>query len=313
MRWRARSKKKPGWLALSVHADRVDLVHVKRTVTGRPELAFCDTFRKEGSDVDTLTRLRKELKLEQYRCTALLPAAQYQLHQVEAPPVPAAELKSAVRWRLKDIIEYPVETATVEVLEIPGPGEGSGARSIYAVTAKNDDIGRFIRPFDDSQVPLEVIDIAETSQRNVAALFEGDGEGVAMLAFYPEEAMLTFTRGGELYVSRRIEVTLAELADEDPATRNEVLERIALSIQRSLDHFEREFAYVPLGKLLIAPMPHDIGLVDYLASNIEGRVEAADLSEVMDLAAAPELAHAQNQARYLAAIGAALREEALAA
>ena len=310
MSWLKRRKKQPGWLALGLHTDRVDLVHVRRSISGRPELALCETFRKEGSDVDTLGRLRKELKLEQYRCTTLLSADQYQLHSIEAPPVPPAELKSAVRWRLKDVVDYPVDAATLDVLEIPGPGDGvPGGKAIYAITAKNEAIARCIRPFDAAQVPLEVVDICELAQRNIAALFEADGEGVAMLAFYPEDGMLTFTGRGELYVSRRIEIRLADLIAEDADERHEAHQRVAAAVERSLEHFEREFGYVQLGKLLVAPLPPQAGLQDYLASHIDGEVESADLAEVMDLSATPELKRPERQAEYLPMIGAALRSE----
>ena len=309
MSWLKRHRKQPGWLALSVHADRVDLVHAKRTVGGRPELALCDSFRKEGSDVDTLTRLRRELTLEQYRCTTLLPANEYQLHQIEAPSVPAAEMKSAVRWRVKDEIDYPVDAATVEIFEIPSLIEGGSAQSLYAVTAPNEAIARRIKPFDSAQVPLEVIDIGELAQRNIAALFEPQGEGLALLAFYAEDGMLTFTRGGELYAARRIEVSVTQLMDDDDAQRAEAFERVTLAVQRSLDYFEREFSVVPLGKLVLAPLPKDVGLLEHLQSEIDGRVEGADLAEVMDLAAVPELKRPERQAHFLPMIGAALREE----
>lgn len=313
MSWLKRRRKQPGWLALGLQADRIDLAHVRRTVGGRPELALCDSFRKEGSDVDTLTRLRKELKLEQYRCTTLLASNQYQLHQIDSPAVPSAELKSAVRWRLKDLIDYPVESATVEVLEIPSALDGAIAQSLYTVTARSDAVQRCAQPFKASQVPLEAIDIGEIAQRNIAALFEPQGEGIAMLAFYVDDGLLTFTRGGEMYVSRRIEAHLAELMQEDADARAEVFDRIAVAVQRSLDHFEREYSYVPLAKLLVAPLPGDIGLTEYLASRIDGRVESADLSEVMDLASVPDLKKPERQAHFLPMIGASLREEKAAA
>ena len=315
MSWFKRGKKRqPGWLALGMRADRVDLVHVRRTVTGRPEIVLCDSFRKEGSDTDTLTRLRKELKLDEYRCTTLLPSDQYQLHQIEAPAVPAAELRSAVRWRLKDVIDYPVESATVEVLEIPADPAGlPSGRGLYAVTARTDAVAGYTRAFESAQVPLAALDIGELAQRNVAGLFEAEREGVAMLAFYADDGMLTFTYGGEMCVSRRIEIPAAQFADDDAATRADILERITLAVQRSLDHFEREFPYVPLSRLLIAPLPRDIGLQDHLASHIDGKVESADLATVMDLAAVPELKRAERQADFLPLIGAALRGEEAAA
>lgn len=315
MRWLGRRKRQPGWLALGLHPERVDLVHVKRGVSGMPTVAFCDSYRRQGPESETLARLRKELKLDEYCCTTLLGSEDYQVHEIEAPNVPAAEMKAAVGWRLKDIIDYPIESATIDILEIPGDPDGAAAsRAIFAVTARNDAIQSCLKPFDASHIELEAIDIVELAQRNIAALYEADGHGVAMLAFYAADGMLTFTRGGEMYTSRRIEIALKDLIAEDAGEREQHLDRIALAVQRSLDHFVREHPTVPTAKLLIAPLPRDIGLQDYLATHIDGLVESIDLSQVMDTTAVPELKQLETQARYLSMIGAALRgEDAVAA
>jgi MSHA biogenesis protein MshI len=255
-------------------------------------------------------RLRKEFKLDEYRCTTLLKFADYQLHSLDAPNVPAAELKNAVRWRVKDVLDYPVEQATVDVLDVPVDKGGTGRNHlVYAVTARNEVIERVVRPYNESNVPLEVIDIPAVAQRNIAALFEPEGRGVAMLGFYAECGKLTFTRGGELYLTRRIEISLAQLTEANAERRNELFERIALELQRSLDNFDRQFNYVPIAKLLLAPMPQDIGLQQYLAANIYMPVETIDLSAVMDFPAIPELKHPARQSQCLQSIGAALRTD----
>ena len=314
MRWLGRGKRQPGWLALGLHREHVELVHVKRAVSGMPVVAFCDSYRREGPESETLARLRKELKLQQYRCTTLLGSHDYQLHHLEAPSVPPAEMLAAVGWRLKDIIDYPIEAATIDILDVPGDRDAAPtSRCIFAVTARNDVIQSCLKPFDASQIALEAIDIMELAQRNIAALYETEGQGIAMLAFYASDGILTFTRGAEMFLSRRIEIALPELIAEDAVEREQHFERIALSVQRSLDHFEREYSSVPLAKLLIAPLPRDIGLQDYLATHIDGIVESVDLSQVMDIAAVPELKHPESQSRYFPMIGAALRGEEAAA
>jgi MSHA biogenesis protein MshI len=305
-----KKRRHPEWMAFDLHADHVDLVHIKRGVTGRPEVALCDSYHKEGSDAQTLTRLRKKFNLDQYRCTTLLNSEDYQVHQVDAPNVPAAELKNAVRWRVKDIIDYPLESATVDVLDIPVDRNApTRNHSVYAITARNSVIESCIKPFNEAAIPLEVIDIPDLAQRNVAALFEPAGRGVAMLAFYANSGLLTFTSGGELYLARRIEITLAQLQEADIERRNQHFDRIALELQRSLDNFDRNYSYVPIAKLLLAPLPQDVGLQQYLAPNISVPVETIDLGAVMDFPAIPELKHPARQSECLATIGAALRSE----
>ena len=310
MSWFNRSGRHSGWLALQFQGDHVDLVHASPGPDGRPTVSFCDSYRNEGSPTSTLSRLRKEFRLDHYRRTTLLPSTQYQLREIDAPVVPEAEVEAAVRWRMEELIDYPVTSATVQLLRIPAnPAAGSGPGALCAVTARSEDVAACAAPFEAARVPLDAIDIPELAQRNIAALFEPPGLGVVMLAFYPDGGLLTFTRGGEFYASRRIEVPLARLMDGEPAKRMESFARIALEVQRSLDHFERQFRYVPISKLLVAPLPRDIGLHAYLASNIEGVVEALDLAAAMDLSSVPGLEEPELQSQYLPLIGAALRAE----
>ena len=290
-------------------------MHVRRNSTGRPEVVLCDSYRKEGSDTETLARLRKELKLDEYRCTTLLKFADYKMHSLDAPNVPANELKNAVRWRMKDILEFPLEQATIDVLDVPVDTNGPARHhSVYAVAARNDAVERTVKPFNDANVPLEVVDVPALAQRNIAAMFETPGRGLAMVGFYEDCGKLTITSNGELFLTRRIEITLPQLMEADAERKADLFDRIALELQRSLDGFDRQYSYVPVSKLMLAPMPKDVGLQQYLASNIYVPIEIIDLAGVLDFPAVPALKSPARQAQMLEAIGAALRdEEAVAA
>lgn len=262
----------------------------------------------QGSELDAIQSLRRQQRLDQFRVTTVLEPGEYQLHVVEAPNVPAAELKTAVRWRVKDLLEYPAEAATVDVLPMPADRGGRG-RSVFAVTARNDHIAWCMKLFEDAKVPLESIDIPELAQRNVAALYEEPGRGLALLSFGESGAMLTITSGGELYVSRSFDVTTESLERADGDARTALLDRVVLELQRSLDHFDRQFGGVPVARLLIAPFADAQGLRQFLADNLYVPVDVLDLNDVLDLKDAPQLASLEAQSRGLQIIGAALREE----
>src|SRR5262245_34530332 len=177
-----------------MHADRVDVSHLLARGRARPEVLICDSYRKEGDDRATLTRLRRELHLERYHCTTLLRTGDYQMLQVEAPNVPAAEAKIAVRWRIKDMVDFPVDAAAVDALSIPGEG-AARTPQMFAVAARNDVIAATVKPFNDADIELEVIDVPELAQRNAAHLCEQEGRGLAFLAFDESGGLLTFTKG----------------------------------------------------------------------------------------------------------------------
>ncbi|PIV72773.1 MAG: agglutinin biogenesis protein MshI, partial [Rhodocyclales bacterium CG17_big_fil_post_rev_8_21_14_2_50_68_7] len=301
---------RPGWLAVEVASDAVRLAHVRRAATGRPRVLLCESWRKEGSDADTLARLRASRGLGGYRCATALDFGEYHMLQVDAPAVPPEELKSAVRWRVKDLLDYPADEATIDVLDIPADdGATTRARSVFAVCAPNAVIGRHVRLFQAARVPLSVIDIPETAQRNIAALFEPVGRGVAMLGLGEGGGLLTFTFGGELYLSRRIDIGAPQILEAAEPARAALFDRIVLELQRSLDHFEHQFHFISLAKVLVAPLPAETGLAGHLAANLAIGVETPDLGSVLDLEAVPSVRQPAMQAQYLRLLGVALRDE----
>jgi len=301
---------KPGWFCINVMPDRVDVCHVRAAGRARPEILLCDSYRKEGDDAATLKRLRRELRLDRHRCTTLLKGGDYQVLPVETPAnVPENEAKSAVRWRIKDLIDYPVESATIDAIYIPAPDGATHSAQMLAVSAKNDTIAASIKPFNDAAISLEVIDIPELAQRNLAQRLELEGRGLALLAFDERGGLLTFTCGGELYQSRRIEISLKSFEDASPESRKAVYERLTLELQRSLDHFDRQYRHITVARIMVTPVPGAEDLRERLAANLDVRVALIHLSEIMDFPHIPELHEEARQAQCLHLIGAALREE----
>ena len=162
--------------------------------------------------------------------------------------------------------------------------------------------------YTECKIALAVVDIPEMAQRNVAALMEPEGRGLAMLSFDGEGGLLTVTFDGELYLARRIDVTLAQLASVDDAQRQQYYDRITLELQRSFDHFDRQFHFISISKLVLAPTGSE-GLHGYLADNLYMPVEMLDLALLFDFSRVTDLQSAANQARFFLSLGAALRQE----
>ena len=287
----------------------MDFAHVRRRAGKKPEVLLLNSYQRAGEDLDTLTRLRKVLKLARYRCTTVLRVGEYQLLQVEPPDLPAAELKEALPWRIKDMLNYPVESATVDVLEIPSdPAAVGRAKQVFAVAANNSTIAPRMALFDDAKLSLLAIDIPELAQRNISALFEEEDRGLAMLCCDESGAMLTFTFRGELYAARHTEVTLLQLQQADEDRREQLFERISLEVQRSLDNFDRMNGHIRLPHLLVSAPPEVPGFLEYLHDNLSIPVMEMDLAKVLDFPSIPELSEPSRQTQCLKAIGAALRD-----
>jgi MSHA biogenesis protein MshI len=312
MKWPfARATREPGWLVVSLRPTELSFVHGQYAPGGASVVDRCGTRALDG-DFAGVERLAKELGFERYQCSTLLAPGDYQLLLVDAPNVPPAELKTAIRWRIKDMLDYHLDDATVDVLEVPrNPAGGERGHSMYAVTARNNIIQSCIGRFEAAHIPLSVIDIEETAQRNVAALFERDERGLALLHLGEDQGLLTINYRQELVLARRIEAGMRPLLERDGPGREEHLQRVLLELQRTFDHFDRQFAYVPVAKLMLAPGPEDSGLLEYLAANLDIPVERVRLSGAIAFGARAE-PEPEEEWRLFHLIGASLRHEAKA-
>ena len=97
------------------------------------------------------------------------------------------------------------------------------------------------------------------------------------------------------------------LAAPGPA-RDEAMSRVALELQRTFDHFDRQFRFVAVAKLLVGPEPADSGIVAHLASNLDVPVEPLRLQEALSFGAEASLDR-EGEWRLFHLIGAALRGE----
>jgi MSHA biogenesis protein MshI len=294
--------RQPGWLAIAVQPGEVHFAHGVGGERGQCSIKRCGRQSFDGEK--GLERVAKELGFGRHQCLAVLQPNDYQILLVEAPNVPALELKTAVRWRIKDMIDYHVQDATIDVLDIPVEQGAGRAHSMYAVAARNEVIQTCIQRFSEAHIPLSVIDIRETAQRNIAVLLEPAERGVALLYVDRDHALLTVNFRGELYLARRIDVGLDDLQ----GTEGEAMNRLLLELQRSFDHLDRQFRLAAPAKLVLAPMPSQNGLRDHLSQNLDLPIEDLRLAEVLKLDPGLTL-DGESAWRLFHVLGAALRHE----
>jgi MSHA biogenesis protein MshI len=309
MRFFKQAKKTESWLSFALLGDGIAAASISRVAGGKPAVDTC-VFYAGHPGAELLEKAGRELRAATFHCTTILSGGEYQMLAVEAPNVPADELKTAVRWRLKDMLDFHVDDATIDVLDIPADKNAAVRTNhgMFAVAARNSVIEKRQGIFAVAKVGLSVIDIPEMAQRNISTLMEPEGRGLAMLSFGADGGLLTVTFNGELYLSRRIDVTLEQLLDTDHDRKHASFDKITLELQRSLDHFDRQFHFISVSKLLLAPSAVT-GLDEYLSSNLYTPVQTMDLGDALDIGGVPELLDKSQQQRFFFTIGAALRHE----
>src|SRR5687767_6266062 len=116
--WLQRGGKTPGWLAVTFDEARLEFAHARRVRGGAAQVSQF-AARDLDDSRHPIDRVARELRLGRYQCSTMLRAGEYDILLIDAPNVPRAEMKSALRWKLKGMVDYPLETATVDFLTVP--------------------------------------------------------------------------------------------------------------------------------------------------------------------------------------------------
>jgi len=302
-----------GLAALGFAPDGVGIARVTRVRDAPPVLDACEFVRVPGAGGwgDALAKLSRRHRLGRRDCSIVIEEGAYSLLLVEAPDVPPEELRAAVRWRVRDMIDFHIDDAVIDVFDLPGQKAGGRARMMYVVAARVPRVGEKAELARAAGLRLQVIDIPELAQRNVAACLPEDVAGVALLYLSARSGLITLTRQRTLYLARRIDVGLGEVITEGASAADrkvrEWLDTLVVEVQRSLDYYERSFAQPPVANLVIAPLAHMVdGIAGYLGEQLGIAVRLLDLNEIIDSKVPIEV---ELQAHCFPVIGAALRSE----
>jgi MSHA biogenesis protein MshI len=291
-------------LGVFVTPDGIAAAQVSAAPPGRKRRLERCVYEKR--DDDTLARVAGQLSGRRRATISVLDPAGYNLLLVEAPDVPAEELRAAVRWRIKDLIDFHVDDAVIDVFEMPRHARGGANRMMYAVTAKAEFVKQQIELIESAGLTLDVIDIPELTLRNVATLLEAEGRGTAFLHLGDRRSTLLLVRQGVLYLTRHVETGALTLADAGEL-RHDLVAGLALEVRRSLDYFESHYEQTSI------PQLYTSGLTatdrQWLSQDLAIAVREVDLSSLFETA---ESIPQDVQRHCLPAVGAALRHDPVA-
>ena len=281
----------------------VTLAQVRRESGLPPVLEVCESHEAKATDqAGLLSQLRRQHDLDNYACISVMDIGSYNLLLVEAPDVQPAELRAAIRWRVKDMIDFHLDDAVIDVFEVPNQKMAGRNHMMYAVVARAAQVKQRIDQLTGAGINLTIVDIPELALRNIAALLPEDVGGVALLYLTDDTGLITITRQGVLYLSRQIDIGASELA-----AGPEHFDSLVVELQRSLDYYESHFSQPAVSSVVIAPLPQTVtGLTEYLHKQLDLTVRMMDLNQMIDT---PTVMDEAFQAQCLLAIGAAMREE----
>jgi len=256
-----------------------------------------------------LAQLNKQHELDKRPCNLVLSPDEYQLLQVESPDVPSQEQGSAIRWRIKDLIDFHIDDAVIDLINVPGD-HASAARAVQVIACRKSIVQRYVDQLHEANYALSTIDIAELSARNLLREQKEQKEAVALLNLWGDYARISLYLDNDLYLSRSSSIgmnTLAHLSEAeniDDASLM-VIDSLALELQRTFDYYESHSRQAPIQQLFIQS---NTSASNKLAELIQQRTGINTVDIKLDSLVQTKSDHAEPlPARCLSAIGGALR------
>ena len=293
-------------VGLAFGVDQLAVAVVRRD-RGAPVLERCELWpMPAGSGGNAATAAIRAAELPRIPVSTVLRSDDYQLVLVEAPNVAPAELRAAMRWRLKETIDFSVEDAVIDIFEVPAQNRGGQGRMMYAVAAQRSAVDRYSGAL--AGVPtFDVLDVPELCLRNLATLLPAAAAGVALLHLGETRATVILVRGTTFYFARHMDLQpiLGIAAGNDPDAKLDA-GSIVLELQRSLDYYERHFDQPPITRIVVSPGGKRASLLAAdLGSETGFEVDTLDLASLLPCEMSVEAAMDPG---CLLAVGAALRE-----
>lgn len=304
-----RKKGKPGLVGLSLIDRELAIAHVG-SEAGQVTLLACELLPVESTQEGgrVLADRVRQLGLEHTRCNFVLAPEDYSLLLVDAPNVEPSELAAAAKWKIKDMIDRPLDQLAVSVFPVPADAYRSQRDMLYVVAADRRKVQQIVDIVTNAGLQLEAIDIPELAMRNLTLQYTDDSNGLAMMDLRHDGSLLNLSKKGAIYLTRHLST---QVGDEilHSSEWEAVKDRLVLEIQRSLDYFESQMGQGHITRVVVAPRKQDADALKAELDQAMGvKIEVMNLQGVIECDV--ELTSALQQG-CLMAIGGALRNERL--
>lgn len=278
--WRAQSATPEERIAITLQDEQLDLVASKNG-----SVVASRSFR--SADLENEMRAFCEVAdLVAPACSLVLSVGSYQVLLVEAPPVPEAELAAALRWKVKDLLQLPLESALIDGFLLPDDAYRGRQKMAYTVAVEKEPLQLLVDRLEKVGVSVDHVLIPEilAAQFVNRALLKEQADIVLVIG--RSKSFLNIASGGSIYLTRSITVNEQTLVTNNDAELSVGgFEDFLLELQRSRDYFESQIGKGVVGRVLIMPTQNSIEpICDAIRERLSLTVEAIPVDNMIDAA-----------------------------
>ncbi len=181
---------------------------------------------------DSLIADAKRLHLIGQKCRLVLTPNQYQLVMMDALDVPETEMAKALKWRLKGLIEYPLNDIAMDAFLVPPHGVAKQQKKAFVAVTPLSKLRAKLALFAAAYIDIVEVGITELALRKICSLIPLKHEApIIVISLEAKNAQLHIFYNNQLYLVRALQLPI-NFSDENPDHHRNTL----LEIQRSTDY-----------------------------------------------------------------------------
>jgi len=182
------------------------------------------------------------------QCNIALSISKYQLLQLDRPAVEDAELKQALQWTIKEQLSSD-EELVVDYFDPPAAA-ASSVKKLNVVAVAKRDVIEIRDGVLKAGLALNIIGIEELAICNL--LPPSDDAIITLKQDEGGQLSLSIIKRNQLFFSRRLPgyENLSAFTPEE--LKMDVVDKLSLEIQRSMDYFESQLRQAPVKKVYIS-------------------------------------------------------------
>ncbi len=254
---------------VAVQDNKKLLFSIWREFEDKPELMA-------KSFIDDIERL----KLIGARCRVVLAPGQYQLLLMDALDVPEDDMAKALRWRLKGLVEYPLNDVAVDAFVVPPHGVVGQRKKVFVAVTLLSVLKKKLDMMESAYLEVDSVGIGELALRNLLELVPNQqAEPVIAISLEKGLCQLQILYRNQLYLVRELAIDQKLIAENDPQSHD-----ILLEIQRSVDYCLSELKLPEPKQIIFTPsFYHAENLMQFLRDELSKEVILLNLADYLEM------------------------------
>lgn len=254
------------------------------------QLISCDYSLLEHKQqaAEALGSLVRQYRLAGSKCTFVLQGSAYQLFLVEAPGVEASEMASAVRWRVKDLLDYPLQEAVIDYFDLPPQAYRGSQKMVYVIAARKAVLELLVEQCRVNGLSVDCIDIRELVFGHVIGRLDDQLPNKAFVFLDDDTGFISLSNNESICLNRTLDVGVRQLqqnlvaGDSGEEFSFSDIDALVLELQRSIDYYESHMGSGPIMQLCLPPSSNGVPqLPEQLSQNLDIRVRELRFADLV--------------------------------